>query len=305
SACQTAAPEKTTCCAGWESCSIDTHIHLYDVFRAGVSWPTRATPKLFRKVLPVDFLQAAAASGVNRAVVVECAKEVENNIWTFELTRYVPEIAAVIGFIDPGSARFPEIYDQYSTYEKFRGIRIGSWTNMPEPGVLDDNLSYMEAKQANVVEILGSWKNLPDLPRLIAAHPDVTFILNHLAGYVIDGGEPEPDYIRFLASVSRLENACMKVSGVIARPDSTPVPLDPPFYEPVLRQVYQAFGEDRCLYGSDWPVITLKGDYAAQYQIIHGFFSQYGKRVLDKAMARNAIRVYKLQEADKEKPAHA
>jgi predicted TIM-barrel fold metal-dependent hydrolase len=275
---------------------IDAHIHIYDVTREGVSWPTPASPVLYRKISPADFAATAVGCGVNRAIAVECASEVENNIWTFEYLKDASEICAVTGHINPCSDSFPDIYDRYAAYPKFRGIRIGSWSGCSDREKMDKNIGYLEGKLANVVDLLGKWTDLAQMETLIAGHPDISFVINHIASCPIEGSTPPADYLAFLERMARYENVSMKVSGIIYRTQVIPVPRTLEFYVPVLRSIYEAFGEDRCLYGSDWPVITIKGDYETNFHIVSEFFSRYGRETLEKAMGRNAARIYRITE---------
>ena len=134
---------------------IDAHIHIYDVSREGVFWPTPANRVLYRKISSADFVAAAGGCGVSRAIAVECASEVENNIWTFESLKDVPEICAVTGHINPCSDRFSDIYS------KFRGIRM-MYTKVSIAGRY---LIYL-------VETTGFWSWLTvSLKRLLPSFP--------------------------------------------------------------------------------------------------------------------------------------
>ncbi len=275
---------------------IDSHIHIYDVSREGVSWPTPANPTLYRNITPEDFIAAASEFGINRAIAIECASEIENNLWTLENLKEASEICAVTGYVEPCSENFKEVYDQYAAYPKFRGIRIGSWSGYENNALMDKNIGYLEGKQANVVDILGIWSDIIKMEGIIGNHPGISFVIDHIAGYTIEDKEVSPDYLSFLHRMSEYKNVYMKVSGLLHRTEVEPIPSDVAFYAPVLDSIYNAFGEDRCIYGSDWPVISVKGSYEINLNIILGYFSQFGTKVLDKVMGRNAASVYKISE---------
>lgn len=274
---------------------IDAHIHIYDVSRKGVSWPSPTDSILYRKITPADFTAAAQSSGIKRAVAIECASEIENNLWTLEYLKDAPEICAVTGHIDPLSPNFPDIYDQYAAYPKFRGIRIGSCSGIRDREQLNRNIGYLEGKHANVVDILADWTDLVQMERLIADHPRISFVIDHIAFCPVDGNKPPAGFPAFLKQTSGYENVYMKISGIIFRTQTIPVPLQPSLYAPVLDLIYDAFGEDRCLYGSDWPVITLKGDYEMNWKVVANYFNRFGNSVLDKVMGANTAKVYKVE----------
>lgn len=275
---------------------IDAHIHIYDVTRKGVSWPTSTSPALYRKIDPADFIAAAKQCGVKRAIAIECASEVENNLWTLEYLKDTPEICAVTGHINPCAHDFADVYDRYAAYPKFRGIRIGSWSSCSDIDLMSKNIAYLADKRANVIDLLGKWNDLAQMEELIARNPGISFVINHIAGCPIEGKTPPADYLAFLRQMAAYKNVYMKVSGIIFRTEVIPVPLDGMYYAPVLEEIYNAFGQDRCLYGSDWPVITIKGDYETNINIITDFFRQYGNRVLEKVMGENTARIYRITE---------
>ena len=99
---------------------IDAHIHIYDITRTGISWPTAKEPAIYRTIGPDDFTAVARPHGVGQAIAIECAARIEDNLWTMDAVKDRPEIAAVTGFIDPGSQAFCDVYDRYASYEKFR-----------------------------------------------------------------------------------------------------------------------------------------------------------------------------------------
>ena len=129
---------------------------------------------------------------------------------------------------------------------------------------------------------------------LAAACTDVSFVIDHLAGCSIDGASPSDEYVAFLKRMAACPNVCMKVSGLVFRASRLPVPADSAYYAPVIDRIVQAFGLERCLYGSDWPVISIKSDYQTNLQITTDYFMQYGSKALDQVMGLNAARIYKL-----------
>lgn len=271
---------------------IDAHIHIYDITRKGVSWPTAKEPALYRTVGPDDFLAVAAPCGVSQAIAIECAAALEDNLWTMDSVKDRPEIAAVTGHIDPCSEKFHDLYDRYTTYKKFRGIRIGSWSPCTDLERLTRNIAYLSGKKANVVDLLGHWHDLAKMEALVHACPGVSFVIDHLAGCLIDGGPPSADYVTFLRQMAACQNVFMKTSGLVFRTSVLPVADNVDYYVPVLKSVVLAFGIERCIYGSDWPVISIKSDYQTNLQITMDFFSRYGSQALEQVMGLNAARIY-------------
>jgi len=270
---------------------IDAHIHLYDPGAGNFSWPVRGTP-LYRKVAPSDFVRTAGPLGISRAIVVACTTEPEQMALILRTMHDDPAVGAVIGFIEAGSPDFIALHDRFSLYEKFRGFRI-ICEGEPDAQAMS-NAAYMSGKRANVLEFLGSFSGIAHYQGMVAQNPNITFIIEHFARVRTDVRILPPGYERFLADMAAYGNVYMKTSALIPLAGAEPAPTDAQSYETILGAAYKAFGEDRCLFGSDWPLLELKGDYAAAVRLTETFLKTRSPTALDKVMYGNAVNVYRL-----------
>lgn len=271
---------------------IDAHIHLYDPEAGSFSWPAPGTA-LYRKVAPADFIRAAAPAGVSRAVVVACTTEPEQTELILQTMHDDPAVGAVIGFVEAGSRDFIALYDRYCAYPKFRGFRFVC-DGEPDAQAWR-NVAHVAGKRANVLEFLGSFAGIARYRELAASHPDIHFIIEHFARMRTDTRTLPPEYRRFLDDMAALGNVYMKASALIPLAGAHPAPIAAEHYTAILEAVYEAFGEERCLFGSDWPLLELNGNYAAAVAITEAFLQGKSGTALDKVMANNAINVYGLQ----------
>ncbi|TMV51899.1 hypothetical protein FE783_02845 [Paenibacillus mesophilus] len=271
--------------------NIDTHIHLYDPEAGDFSWPEPGSP-IYRTVLPPDFTKQAAPHGITRSVVVACTTQPEQTKLILETMHDDPSIAAVIGFIEAGSPDFIEWYDRFCEYPKFRGFRF---ICTEKPNEQDfRNAAYVSGKRANVLEFLGSFEGIAKMSGLIEANPEVNFIIEHFARMQTDAKTMPPAFMQFLEDMSAYPNVYMKTSALLPLASADPAPTDVSCYMPVLEAAYRAFGEDRCLFGSDWPFLELKGEYGTSVRATESFLASKHEGVLEKVMRRNAERVYGL-----------
>lgn len=270
---------------------IDAHIHLYDPEAGNFSWPEPGSP-IYRKVLPPDFTRLAAPHGVTRSVVVACTTQPEQTELILETMHDDPSIAAVIGFIGANDPDFIKLYDRFCKFPKFRGFRF-MCVDAPDEQAMR-NAAYVSGKRANVLEFLGSVQGIAKMSGLIEANPDVSFIIEHFARMQTDAKTMPPEFLKFLDDMSSYENVYMKTSAVLPLAGADPAPTDASCYTPVLEAAYRAFGEDRCIFGSDWPFLELKGEYATSVQVTESFLASKGPGVLQKVMVHNAERVYRL-----------
>jgi L-fuconolactonase len=87
-----------------------------------------------------------------------------------------------------------------------------------------------------------------------------------------------------------------KVSALYGRVKAQPAPKDLAFYKPILDLSVEAFGEDRLVFGSDWPVSEATADYAAVLDLVKGYFTDKGQAVCGKVFRQNAAKVYGIPE---------
>ncbi|MDW7657927.1 MAG: amidohydrolase family protein, partial [Bacillota bacterium] len=202
------------------------------------------------------------------------------------------EIVAVIGQIRVDSADFSEDYDRFSLYEKFRGIRF---TNKTVQGIqMARNIASVNGKSANIIEILGHWKRTMMLDGLIRDNPGVIFVIEHFGGYPFTAA-PMPDaYLAFLELMASHPNTHIKLSGFMTLCPISPKPTNLEFYWPVFDACYTAFGENRCLFGSDWPVMGDRTAYTCAVKLTRAFCRAKSVTAEERIMGENAMSLYKI-----------
>jgi predicted TIM-barrel fold metal-dependent hydrolase len=274
--------------------AIDTHIHLFDPTRPqGVPWPPKDNPVLYRPALPDRY--RALTSGLNIAGVieVECSPWLEDNQWVLDLAARDKLIVGTVGNLDPGHADFARQLDRFHRNPRFRGIRFGNlWGR---------NLSDEIGKPAFVAglnRLADAGLTLdtanPD-PALIHASvavtdrvPKLRVVIDHL---------PQMDLVPARADLRELAarpQVYVKISQVLRRVDGR-VPTDLAFYRDRIDEVFSLFGEDRVLYGSDWPNSDLWASYSDVFHLVRAYFATKSADVRDKYFYRNSLSAYRWQ----------
>ena len=290
----------TACCTEpWQRpiTGIDTHIHIYDTSRPeGVPWPRDKSSVIFRPVLPKHFHEVTAGTRVSHTVIVEASDRVDDNQWLLDLTEGDDAFIAIVGNIDPFSPDFAEQLERYTQDARFVGLRFRR--NPPRSDyVVEPALSALKlmAKKGVTLDCLSGQINVEHAERIAAAVPNLRIVLNHLAGYSADGKPVDPDFVAKIKRAAAHPNVYCKISGIFQqsrqRPNS-PTTVD--HYRPIFDVLYEAFGEDRLMYGSNWPVTDLGGSYADQLRVIEDYFQAKGDDVLEKVMWKNAVTFYGL-----------
>ena len=276
---------------------VDTHTHFYDPTRPeGVPWPPEDDPVLYRRVMPGELKPLAAPFGVTGTVVVEASPWVEDNQWVLDLATRDPFIVGLVGHLKPGRLEFDGHLKRFAANPLFRGIRTGLWgiPLAPDDRAFIRDLEKL-ARRGLVLDVIVQPDQLLTLARLAAAVPDLRIVIDHCAGVRVDGKLPAETWVRGVEAVARHPHVFMKVSGLVegtGRTDGS-APADVDFYRPVLDVLWNVFGEDRVIYGSNWPVSERFASYGTVLGIVRGYFNGRGPAAAAKYSSGNAARVYR------------
>ena len=273
---------------------IDTHIHLYDPSRPqGVPWPNPNDEVLYRTVLPEYYKALAVPEGVTGTVIVEASEWVEDNQWILDIAANEPFIVGFVGNLQLGSEDFGNNLDHFATNPLFRGIRPrGSSIKNIEQGTLLADIEKLVAKDLELDLLLGT-EGLPDVASLAKRIPELRIVINHIAGVRIDGNAPDAAWVEGMQMTAENPNVYCKVSGLVETTQDKPVPDDVGYYTPTLDVLWEAFGEDHLVYGSNWPVSECFADYATVQQIVMEYFKSKGQEVTEKYFWKNSKAAYK------------
>jgi len=259
--------------------AIDTHTHFYDPTRPeGVPWPGKGGP-LYRRVLPSDWLEQARPSGVTETVVVEASAWVEDNQWLLDVARDHPCVIGVVGRLPLGEEGCTKLIDRFAAEPKFRGVRVAN-----------DIAKRLDAAAfIRDLERLAFHGLVPDVnagfdaaDKVAARLPEMRVIVEHMGGARIAGDEPDPAWLDGLARAAARPNVWLKVSNLVESAAHSAAlkraPADPDVYRPWLDAVWQAFGPERLIYGSNWPVCEWAADYATVVGIVRPWIASYGPK---------------------------
>ncbi len=275
---------------------LDTHTHFYDPRRPeGVPWPPQDDAVLHRPVLPEEYRRLALPHGVVGTVVVEASPWVEDNQWLLGLAERDPFIVGVVGNLRPGEPGFAAHLARFSRNRLFRGIRIGDETlRKAQPGtpVFEDLRRLPDLDLS--LDVLIPPEQLPAAAQLGRDLPELRIIVDHCANPPV-GERPPNDWFGGLAAAHYADNVSIKVSGLVEGTGrrNGQAPTDPQHYRKVIDWLWRPFGEDRLIYGSNWPVCTHFASYATVQQVVESFFAGHGDRVAAKFFHGNANRAYK------------
>ena len=262
--------------------TIDSHQHFWRYTAASYPWMTDKLASLRRDYLPEDLAPLLKQTGLDGCVAVQAQQTVAEARWLLSLTDAHPFIKGVVGWVDLQSDRVEEQLAELARHPRFVGVRH---VVQDEP---DNNFMLRPAFQRGIgklrqfnlaYDILVFPKQLPASIQLAANLPEQRFVLDHIAKPFIRDGTISPwsEQIRELA---KAPNVWCKVSGMITEAKWTGWRAED--FRPYLDVVFEAFGVERLMFGTDWPVATLAGTY----QEVHQLAASYVRNLTAEQQAR-------------------
>ena len=274
---------------------IDTHIHLYDPSRPqGVPWPNPDDEVLYRTVLPEHYKALAVPEGVTGVVIVEASEWVEDNQWILNIARNEPFIVGFVGNLQLGSEDFEKNLNRFFVNPLFRGIRPrgSSIKNLEQSKKSLTDIEILAGKNLSLDLLVGP-RDLPDVAYLAKRVPEMRIVINHIACVRIDGNAPDPAWVEGMQMAAENPGVYCKVSGLVEVTQDKPAPTDVGYYTPTLDVLWDAFGEDLLVYGSNWPVSERFADYATVQKIVMEYFKGKGQEATEKYFWKNSKAAYK------------
>ena len=274
---------------------IDCHTHFYDINRPeGVPWPEKGSP-LYRRVLPADLRAQKMYRPVTGTVIVEASPRVEDNQWLLDLAKNDLFVVGIVGNLEPGNPAFAGQLRRFSANPLFRGIRVSVdiVTGLLEKANFADLKLLADADLA--LDVNGGPVTPIVLSRLAKKLPTLRIVLNHIGNVRISADPPHFDWVKGIQNAGLQKNVYCKISALrgAASHDGKAPPSNLAFYKPYIDVVWNAFGDERVIYGSDWPVSGLVGDYETQQRIAMEYAATRGPDASVKFCSVNAKKAYK------------
>ena len=277
---------------------IDAHIHLYDTSRTGgVPWPPQTDSVLYKPAMPARYKAVTRGLGVRGAIAIECSPWESDNDWLLETAAKDPVIVGVVGDLVPGSASFRKNLDRLSAKPLFRGIRYGNLWNrnlgadMNRAGFIEDLKVLGDAKlvldSANPdAELISA------LVRIKDKVPELTIVIDHLPNAQIPADAlAQKEYTANLGKLRDSSRVFVKLSEIPARVNDK-VSLELQFYKQKLDAIWDLFGENRLLFGSDWPNSDHLANYMQTLELVRQYVATKGRTAEEKFFWRNSIAAY-------------
>lgn len=252
---------------------IDTHVHFYDPTRPqGVPWPNKSETLLYRTTLPKQFREAAAGLGVDGVVIVEASAWLEDNQWLLDLAKDEGLIKGITGNLQVGVPEFAANLRRFARSRLFLGIRLGVRriaAGLNEPAFLEDMKRLAGANLQ--LDAIGDPSLMETVARLSDRVPKLRIVIDHL---------PLEQAAQYGPLKGR-NQVFAKVSGNVRA------------HREELDGIWEAFGGQRLIYASNWPVSNKYATYPEVLAVVKDYFTSKGQEAADGYFWKNAKRAYR------------
>ena len=273
---------------------IDAHQHFWRYRPEEYGWIDDSMSALRRDFFPADLKPELARAGVDGSVAIQACHTREETRWLLELADRESWILGVVGWVD---LRSPEVRSELSELvqnPKLLGIRHVIQSEPDDRFLLQpDFLRGVGALEefGLTYDILIYPRHLPVAAEFVARFPRQRFVLDHLAKPLIRSCQLKP-WEAHIRALAKFTNVMCKLSGLVTEADWQH--WKPDDIAPYLDVAFEAFGPERLMIGSDWPVCTVAASYARVMELIINYLDRFPAEARDAVLGGNAERFWKL-----------
>ncbi len=249
---------------------------------------------LQRNYLPRDLKPELEALGMNGSVAVQARQSVDETRWLLSLAAQNTWIRGVVGWLPLASPNLPRLLDELAGHTLLKGVRHVIQSEPQNDFMLraafNRGLALLHSHQLSY-DLLISERQLPYASVFVDRHPKQVFILDHIAKPKITVREMQPwaDHLRELA---KRMNVFCKLSGMVTEANHEKWRQQDltPYFDVVLK----AFGPNRIMFGSDWPVCLLASSYSRWFHVVNKWISLLSGSEQAAILGGTAAKAYRL-----------
>ncbi len=270
---------------------IDAHQHFWKYHAGEYGWIPPGSP-LQRDWLPEHLAPLLATAGLEGCIAVQARQTLEESRWLLHLAERSPIIKGVVGWVDLRNAGVASQLEELARYTRFVGVRHVAQDEPDDRFLVGAEFTRGISQLAEfglTYDLLVFPRQLPAAIELVRRFPEQPFVLDHSAKPSIKTGTLSP-WREQMVELARSPNVFCKVSGLVTEADHRHWQSGD--FTPFLEIIFEAFGLDRIMYGSDWPVCLLAASYERQLEIVRHHVSAVSEIEQTKIFGGNAARFY-------------
>jgi L-fuconolactonase len=271
---------------------IDAHQHFWQYNPARDAWITDQMALLKKDFLPQNLMPELAANNMQGCIAVQADQSEAETLFLLDLAKHHQLIQGVVGWVDVRADNVAERLELFSKYPKLCGFRH---IVQAEP---DDRFMLQPAFLRGInclaefgftYDILVCCRQLPAAIELVSKYPGQLFVIDHIAKPLIREKRYLP-WARYLRTIAENPNIYCKISGLVTEANWQGWSAND--FKPYLDLVFEVFGVDRLMFGSDWPVCLLAAGYSQVVQLIADYTQNLPGADREKIFGTNAAHFY-------------
>lgn len=273
---------------------VDSHQHFWNYAPSEYAWMSDAQSAIKRDFLPSDLAPLLDAIGFDGSIAVQARQSEDETRYLLAFAQAHAFVKGVVGWIDLCADDVSARLERYASEPKLKGMRH-LIHDEPDVGFMlrpdfRRGLSRL-SEHGLVYDLLLFPEHIPNAIKLVESLPEQPFVLDHLAKPLIKAQRLAP-WEQDIRELARYENVTCKLSGMVTEAHWSA--WQPDDLRPYLDTVFDAFGNDRLMIGSDWPVCTLGGEYQQVMSVVIDYVSGLPQATQDDVLGLNCARVYSL-----------
>lgn len=273
---------------------IDAHQHFWQYEPVRDSWIGEDMSAIRRDFMPEDLWPVLQENGIDGCITVQSDQSEAENVFQLKNAKAHAFIKGVVGWVDFRSPALKENLEELSRHHKLKGFRHVLQGEAQRDLMLEPFFTQgigLLAKHRFTYDLLIFPDQLAFVAELAGRFPDQPFVLDHIAKPRIKEGLIDP-WCEDIKALARCPNVYCKLSGLVTEADW--LHWRPEDFRPYLDLVVDAFGTDRILFGSDWPVCLVAASYSNMRSILDDYFKDFSADEQRKFWGQNAQTFYNL-----------
>ncbi len=274
---------------------VDSHHHFWKYDPDKYAWIGKDMGVLKRDFLPADLSREIEAAGIDGVVSVQARQTIEETRWLLEIAAQHDFILGVVGWVPLATSEIGDVLDSFDGSPWLKAVRHVVQDEPDDEFILRDDFNRGVALLKDfglVYDVLIFAKHLLPTIRFVDRHQDQPFVLDHIAKPTIAAAQFHKTWAAQLRELARRENVVCKFSGVVTEVRDREWSLD--LLRPYWDVALAAFGPDRLLFGSDWPVCLLRSDYGKWVSTVRALIGELSNEEQAAILGGNAARAYAL-----------
>jgi L-fuconolactonase len=275
---------------------IDSHQHFWHFNVEDYGWMNDEMTSVKRDFLPADLAPELKNIGFDGSIAVQARQSPEETNWLLDLASRNDFIRGVVGWVDLRSDKVVQQLEAFAKHPKAVGVRHVVHDEPNDDFVLGADFVHgvKQLEKFNLTyDILVFPDHLPNTIRFVEQlSSQQTLIVDHIAKPLIKAQKLSP-WKEDIARLAQHRNVYCKLSGMVT--EANWKSWKPSDLKPYLDTVFDAFGADRVMIGSDWPVCKVAGDYQTVMGVVIEYVSTLSETEKTAVLGGNAVKAYRLK----------